>query len=194
MSNPRAGIFLAVFVVLSGCILQLPWAPAEKVAHALYQHSGPATISLMTVVANDNNSAGHSSLLISGSQRVIYDPAGTWYHKDAPERADLLYGMNPKMLQYYIDYHARKRFRVIIQTKTVSREVADNLIQRAVENGASMSSMCANNTSRLLSQTPGFSGFPVSVWPKSAIEAMALVPGVSTEEVFQDDDGKDLKT
>ncbi|HBN30005.1 MAG TPA: hypothetical protein DD416_01985, partial [Rhodobacteraceae bacterium] len=83
----------------------------------------------MKVVANGNNSAGHSALLINASQRVIYDPAGTWYHRDVPERADLLYGLTPKLLQYYLDYHARKEFRVILQTKIVSPQVAEMALQ-----------------------------------------------------------------
>ncbi len=194
MSRLKLGTVLAALLLLAGCVAQLPWAPDERLQKAAYRHGGKTSVTLMTVIANDNNSAGHSALLINASQRVIYDPAGTWYHRDVPERADMLYGINPKMLQYYLDYHARKRFHVIMQTKEVSPEVAERLLQLAIANGASMSSMCANNTSHLLSQLPGFEGFPVSVWPKSAVEAMARVPGAKTERIYQDDEGKDLKT
>jgi hypothetical protein len=190
----RLGIVLAGLVFLTSCVAQLPWAPDERVQKAAYHAGGPYSITLMTVVANDNKSSGHSSLLINGSQRVIYDPAGTWFNKDVPERADLLYGMTPKMLQYYIDYHARSRFHVIMQTKTVSRDVADHMIRLAIETGASVNGFCAQNTSHLLSQTPGFGNFPVGLWPKDAVAGMNNVPGVVVKKIFQDDDGKDLKS
>jgi hypothetical protein len=81
-----------------------------------------------------------------------------------------------------------------MQTRDGSPEEAERLWQLAIANGASRSSLCAHNTTHLLSQLPGFEGFPVSVWPKSAVEAMARVPGVKTNRVYQDDEGKDLKT
>jgi hypothetical protein len=56
-----------------------------------------------------------------------------------------------------------------------------------------MSGMCANNTSHIISLTPGFAGFPVGVWPKEAVKAFAALPGVTTKEIIQTDVGKDLK-
>jgi len=192
MNRFRLVLALAAFAVLTGCIAQLPWASDDRVSRAAYQDPAPHSITLITVIANGSNSAGHSALLINASQRVIYDPAGTWYNKDVPERADMLYGMTPKMLQYYLDYHARKRFHVVLQTKIVSAAAAEQIFRLAVAGGASMSGMCANNTSHLLSQTEGFAGFPVSVWPKSAVTAFAAIPGVTTREVYQTDEGKEL--
>lgn len=187
----KSGMLLGAVVLLSACgAAQLPWAPDERVAKASYRLSGAATVTLLTVIANDSGSAGHSALLINGSQRVLYDPAGTWYNHDVPERADLLYGMTPQMMQNYLDYHARKRFHVVKQTKVVSPQVAEQMIVLAKQMGASANGMCAQNTSAILSQTPGFEGFPVSVWPKSAVEAFSRIQGSKTEKVYQDDEGK----
>ena len=190
-----AGFVLAA-VLLAGCGANLPWASDKRVQEAVYRDNGPPSITRITVVQNGSKrgSAAHSALLINGSQRVMYDPAGTWYNKAVPERADLLYGMTPKMLQYYIDYHARKRFHVLMQTVEVPRAVADDLIRRAIANGASMNGFCAANTSKLLAGTPGFEGFPVSIWPRSAVRAMAQIPGVKERRIYQDDEGKDLKS
>ncbi|MFT5006317.1 MAG: hypothetical protein ACI8YI_001939 [Paracoccaceae bacterium] len=190
----RLGFLLAGLVFPTSCAVQLPWAPDERVQRAVYHAGAPYSITLMTVVANDGKGSGHSSLLINGSQRVIYDPAGTWFHKDVPERADMLYGMTPTMLQYYIDYHARARFHVVMQTKVVSRQTADKMIALAVENGASANGFCAQNTSHLISLTQGFEGFPVGLWPKDAVAGMNAVPGVTAKKIFQDDEGKDLKS
>jgi hypothetical protein len=194
MTRLRLGFVLAGLLFLSACgVAQLPWASDERVQQAAYSQPGPSSITLITVVANGSNSGAHSALLINGSQRVMYDPAGTWYNKAVPERADMLYGMTPKMLQYYIDYHARKKFRVVMQKRIVSREAADELIRLSIENGTSANGFCAQNTSHLLSLTPGFEGFPVSIWPKSAMKGMDAIPGVVTDVIYQDDEGKDLK-
>ncbi|MCB1367246.1 MAG: hypothetical protein KDK00_05755 [Rhodobacteraceae bacterium] len=194
MLKSRLAFVLLALLFLPACVAQLPWAPDERLAAARYSSREPASITLMTVVANGSNSAGHAALLINGSQQVIYDPAGTWYHRDVPERADLLYGITPKMLQYYIDYHARDRFHVVMQTKQVPREVADNLIARAIAKGASMSAMCAQNTSALLAATPGFTGITANMWPRKGVEAMSRIPGVTERRIYQTDEGKDLKT
>jgi len=188
----RALATLILISFLSGCVAQLPWASDEKITRAAYHDRGAPSITLITVVANDTNSAGHSALLINASQRVLYDPAGTWWNRAVPERADLLYGMTPKMVQYYYDYHARKRFRVIVQKKIVSRAVAEAAMQLAIKRGASVSGFCASNTSHILSETSGFEGFPVSIWPKNAIAAMAKIKSVTTREIRQNDEGKDL--
>ena len=191
----RLGLLLAMVTVLSACgVAQLPWAPDAEVARARYHDPSPSSITLMTVVANGSTAAGHSALLINASERVIYDPAGTWYNKDVPERADMLYGITPKMLKYYLDYHARDRFHVVMQTKVVAPEVAEHIKQLAIQKGTSMNAMCAQNTSDLLAHTPGFEGFKVSVWPKSAVAEMSRVPGVVTKTIYQDDKGKDLKS
>jgi len=190
----RSTVALVALAFLSGCVAQLPWASDERLASAVYTHAGTKSVTLMTVIANDNGSAGHSALLINASQRVIYDPAGTWSNRRVPERADMLYGITPTMLQYYLDYHARKRFHVVMQTKTLSAEAAETLFRIAIENGASMAGMCANNTSHILSRTPGFAGFPVGLWPKDAVAAFAELPGVTTKRIYQDDEGKDLKS
>ncbi len=187
-------LFLVGFTVLflSGCVAQLPWASDERVTNAAYSDPSPTSITLMTVISNGSNSAGHSSLLINASQRVLYDPAGTWYNKAVPERADMLYGMTPKMLQYYIDYHARAKFRVVMQTIKVSPAVAEKVFRAAIKRGASFSGFCAVNTSNLLALVPGLEDFPISIWPISAVDAMNKVPGVKVREIFQNDEGKDL--
>lgn len=195
MTHLRLGLIFAGLLFLSACgVAQLPWASEQRVQQAAYSQPGPSSITLISVVANGSSSVAHSALLINGSQRVMYDPAGTWYNKAVPERADMLYGLTPKMLQYYIDYHARKKFRVVMQTKVVSRATADQLMRLSIKNGASANGFCAQNTSHLLSLTPGFEGFPVSIWPKSAIKGMAAIPGVTTKEYIQNDVGKDLKS
>ncbi|MDZ4134002.1 MAG: hypothetical protein U1D06_00195, partial [Paracoccaceae bacterium] len=72
---------LALVLTLSACGTAEPiWATDEAVARARYVSTEPPSITLYTVQATRDGSGAHAALLINGSQRVIFDPAGTWHH------------------------------------------------------------------------------------------------------------------
>jgi hypothetical protein len=178
---------LAALLVLSACSAEPVWAPDDVVARAAYVHAGPPSITLFTVLNNSTNAGEHSALMINGSQRLMFDPAGTWRHPALPERNDVHFGMTPKMVDFYIDYHARENFRVVEQTIVVSPEVADLAIQRALAYGAVPKARCAAATSSVLRGVPGFESIPSTFGPKKVMRAFAGLPGVS-ERVITDDD------
>ena len=104
----RILLALAALLTLAACGSAEPkWAPDKAVAEARYQAPGPKTITLFTVLSTRNGSGAHAGLMINGSQRVMFDPAGTWYHPSVPERNDVHFGMTPKMVDFYIDYHVK---------------------------------------------------------------------------------------
>ena len=108
---------LLVPALLAGCGAEPVWAPDEAVTRAAYRDTeNPPSITLFTVLNNRSGEGAHSALMINASQRVIFDPAGTWWHRTAPERNDLHYGITPTMLKFYIDYHARETYHVDVQT------------------------------------------------------------------------------
>ncbi|MBN8211210.1 hypothetical protein JI666_21145, partial [Bacillus sp. NTK071] len=79
------------------------WAPEADVIAARYQHDGPAEIVLFNVIKHDGGQGEHAALMINApSQRVLFDPAGTWTHPDAPERHDVHYGFDDTQLYRYI--------------------------------------------------------------------------------------------
>ena len=61
--------------------------------------------------------------MINGSQRVIFDPAGTVRLSAVPERGDVLYGISPKVADFYARAHARETFHVVIQEIEVSPDI-----------------------------------------------------------------------
>src|SRR6056297_2014269 len=102
---------LVALSILSGCAATSPYASDERIAAVSYRDtSGPRTLTLLTMVNNRTGAGGHTSLMINGSQRVMFDPAGSFYHDAAPERNDVLYGFTPQMFQAYISAHARSTF------------------------------------------------------------------------------------
>ncbi|MGB3146136.1 MAG: hypothetical protein WBA91_00100, partial [Paracoccaceae bacterium] len=142
------------------------WAPDEAVARARYVSDEPPSITLITVIRKLGDEGAHSGLIINASQRVIFDPAGTWHHPTVPERNDVHYGITPRMKAFYIDYHARETFDVLEQTVVVSPEVAEKALRVVEANGAVAKSLCGSSVSSVLRQIPGFEHVGRTLFPK----------------------------
>lgn len=181
-------LWILIFpLLLAACTAEPIWAPDEAVSRAAYRHDGPPSITLVTMINNRSKEGAHSALLINASQRVIFDPAGTWWHSNAPERNDLHYGMRPILLDFYIDYHARETFHVVMQRREVSPEVAEMALQLAQSYGAVSKAMCGRSTSDILRQLPGFETVQSSWYPGRISKSFADLPNVETSRFFDDD-------
>ncbi|WP_323007354.1 hypothetical protein [Pseudorhodobacter sp.] len=180
--------FVAVlFLAACGGPAEPIWAPDADVARARYVHDGPPSITLYTVLATRDGSGAHAGLLINGSQRVIFDPAGTWHHPRLPERNDVHFGMTPLMVDFYLDYHARETFDVVEQTIIVSPEVAELALRRAMAHGAVPKAQCTIAISGILRGLPGFESLPSTWFPKSMMTAFGKLPGVKTKRITDTD-------
>ena len=187
----RVLLALALPVLLAACGADNKWATDEAVRSARYVSAEQPSISLLTVIGIPRGEGGHSALLINGSQTVIFDPAGSFEHPRAPERHDVLYGISPQMRNVYIDYHARdlpgERYYVEVDTVPVTREVADAAIRAAEGNGPANKAFCANATTSVLRQVPGFEGAPGGFSPIRMRDWFRTVPGVQVTE-YRDGD------
>lgn len=180
-------IALVALLALAGCGPEPKWADDASVSRASYKAPGNPSITLYTMVSNDTGAGGHTGLMISGSERVLYDPAGSWRHPNAPERNDTHHGFTPWMESFYLDYHARSTYHVVIQTIDVPLEVANAAIASARQTGAAPKAYCARNTSTTLSRLPGFGNLGVTWYPIKLMEKFATLPGVRTRKVYDDD-------
>ena len=178
---------LMALLTLAACGgAQSHWAPDAQVARSHYSAQGPATITLFTVLSNRNDAGAHSALLINGSERILFDPAGSWRHPSLPERNDVWYGMSDRMVAFYIDYHARPTHRVVEQKVTVPRAVADMIAQKAKAYGAVSKAHCSRSISSILTGMPGFEPISTTWFPKSLMASFARIPGVS-ERVIREE-------
>ncbi|OSP55663.1 hypothetical protein BV911_06000 [Pseudoruegeria sp. SK021] len=174
------------FAVLAACAKPGVQAPDADVARFRYPGVQPSTLSLVTNIRNKTGKGAHSALIVNASEQVVFNPAGTWWHPQAPEQGDLHYGFSPGMKQWFIDYHARETFRVQIQTIEVSPEVAEQALELVKAYGSVPPSQCTIAISRILHQLPGFESISVTLFPSSAADAFGKLPGVVTE-VYRDD-------
>ncbi len=185
----RYAVLLAGLAFLTGCAFTAEpvWAPDEEVARARFVSDEPPSITLITVINNNTGGGAHTALLINGSQRVIFDPAGTWYHPYLPERNDVHYGMSDAAVAFYIDYHTRQSYRTITQKVYVTREVADIAIREAEAYGAVPKGMCSISTTTILANVPGFESIRSTWFPKALMRDFAALPGVETETFIDND-------
>ena len=187
----RNALALLGLVLLSACgaggTSSAPDAPDSAILAARYVPDGPPSVTLFTVVNNQSGSGAHSGLLISGSERVLFDPAGSFNHPRLPERGDMHHGMSDPMVAFYIDYHARETYRVIEQTVPVSPGVAELVLARARARGAVAKSFCANSISGILRDVPGFETIGSTMFPNRLSADFAQLPGVTTRTITDDD-------
>jgi hypothetical protein len=163
-------------------------SPAE-VAAAAYQAPGPRTMTVFTMVNNRTGSGGHTALMINGSQRVIFDPAGSFRDPRLPERGDVLYGVTPGWLQAYKSAHARASHHVVSQEFQVTEAQAERALQLAASNGSVAGAYCTNSTTTLMRKIPGFEDIQTTFYPTKLMEQISRRPGVVTTKLYEDDEG-----
>ena len=188
----KALLCLSLPLALAACGAEPVWAPDEAVARARYVSNEPTSLTLYTVVSKRNGTGGHSALMINASQRVLFDPAGSFKVGSVPERNDLLYGITERMRKLYIDYHARDTYDVLAQTIQVSPAVAEQALREAQSYGAVNKAFCGNSVSDILKELPGFENTPRTFSPIRISEAFAARPGVMTR-LYRDGD-PDIQT
>jgi len=181
---------LFVALVLAGCATtaESVWAPEAEVQRAAYHDPAPPSVTLYTVINNRSGEGGHTAVMVNGHQRIIWDPAGTWWNPLAPERNDVHYGITPRMEEIYVDYHARVTWRVVIQEVPVSRSTAEGLITAFEANGPAGKATCALVTSRILQRFPEFAGVSTTWSPKRLMADFDALPGMAKAVVYDDDD------
>lgn len=188
----RAFLGLA-FLLLAACggPAEPRWAPDDHIRKYAYVPNGPSELRLYTVVSKRSGSGAHSGLLITTPrERILFDPAGTFKLPFAPERNDVHYGMSPRALAVYIDYHARETYDVVEQRLAVTPSQAEHIARLAKAYGPVPKAQCSVSINRILQQVPGFESMKVTYFPVATSERFGALPGVATRTITDDDADK----
>ncbi len=181
---------LAVVAALSGCAVSAPFeASPEEIEAKAYVPEGAPRLTIFTMVNNTTGAGGHTALMVSGTQQVIFDPAGSFQHALVAERGDVLYGMSPAWVQAYKSAHARNSHHVATQEIIVTPEQAEIALQLVRQNGAVPGAFCTRSTSSILRQVPGFEDIEPTFYPVKLMDQIATRPGVVTDRYYEDDEG-----
>lgn len=183
----RLGLVL-ILPLLAACAA-VPRAdpPPEVVARAMHANGGDTEVTLLTVVHNRTGSGDHSALLIAGSHRVIYDPAGTFAIPEAPRRGDVVYGISPEVEAVYLGYHARETHHVVAHRLALTPAQAEAAIAAAQAQRVAGPGFCAIRTGAVLRSIPGLEGLSGSPWPRRLADSFAARPGVEERRIFVED-------
>lgn len=177
---------LAAMLALGACAAPSVWATDEEVSRAAYRHDGPPRLTVFTMINNVSGGGAHTSMMINGAQRVIFDPAGSFAHETIPERNDVLFGITPEVADVYTRYHARATYHVQIQRLDVSPEQAEHAIRLIKSNGPVPSAQCSLATSRILAEL--FPGQVRRSWfPRKTAADFGKIPGVTEEKLYEYD-------
>lgn len=190
----RGLALLALVASLSACSVRNPVSsnsPDAAVEAARYVHDGPKRLTLYTMISNESGSGAHTSLMINGSQRVAFDPAGSFRKEGAiVAKNDVVYGMTPYMEDQYTRFHARETYHVVVQSIDVGPQVAEMALRGAQSLGPVTEAQCAKSTSALLKTLPGFEDAPQSYYPRKLMDYFAD-KGATYDRLFEyDDDDK----
>lgn len=197
MFMPRVALALVVLAGLGACAPVPPPSqskPDAEIARAVYRHDGPPALTLFTMVNNANESGAHTSLMVNGSQRLIFDPAGSFRHPEIASKNDVIYGVTPMMADTYTRFHARETFHVVVQEIEVSPEVAEDILRRILAMGPVPRAQCALSTATILSSVDGMPGTIRKTWfPNQLAAQFGRLPGARTERLYEYDDADRFK-
>jgi len=193
MTLLRIVLAMLALASLSACVSPLDAPPADQIARNAYVSSKPTSVTLVTMINGENGKGEHSALLINGSERVLYDPAGSFsLPKYVHENRDIHYGVTDEVMNIYNYYHARRSHYVEMLTLNVPRDMADQLISRADAQGPQPKMFCGQAVSKVLKPVGPFGDVPITFWPGPIHEAFRKVPGVTSEIVREDDVGQNI--
>jgi hypothetical protein len=184
---------VVLLLLVAGCTKPRVYATDSEVSRASYRHYGPPSLTLYTMVNNRTGNGAHSALMINASERVIFDPAGSFYSDVTPERHDVLFGISPSLEFGYRSAHARSTYHVLSQSVDVSPAQAQTAYRLALQSGPVMDAFCASATSQLLNQVPGFESIRSTMSPNKLAAQFEEIPGVTSTRYYEDDN-PDLET
>lgn len=183
----RRHFVIGLPLALSACAAEQVWAPDDVISRAVVSGTEPSYLTLFTMKNVGSDNGAHSALMINASQRVIFDPAGSWEQSQMPERNDVLFGVTSQLEQYYISYHARVTYYVVAQKIEVRPDIAEQALNMALVAGPVAQANCTRYTSRLLRSLPGFGSIRQTWFPNNLSDDFGKLPGVVTREYREND-------
>ena len=178
----RRAVLMGLPLLAAGCSAPSVWADDEFIERVTYRHTGPTSLTLFTMKNVGTNNGAHTGLMVSASQRVIFDPAGTFAHPSLAERNDVIYGISPTVLDFYRTYHARSTYFVVEQYVEVSPEVAEKALRMVMDYGPVPKAACTRATTHVLRDSMGTGYFRPTLFPDNLLGQFAALPGVRTFE------------
>ncbi len=184
----RAALSLIVLLgVLAGCAGKQPFADQSELDAVRYVDNSEYYVTVLTMVSNRNGAGAHSTLIINAQERILFDPAGSFYRAGVPERNDVLFGISPRVEFFYKSAHARASHHVVSQKIPVSFEAAQRAYATALQYGGVGPAFCTSATSDIVSSLPGYEGISQTMFPANLMKQLEAYPNVEIDKYYEDD-------
>lgn len=183
----RLFLALALVTIAAGCAPNPQHQPPANLGALAYKNTGQTSLTLYTMENRRSGSGAHTGLQVNASERVLFDPAGSFKAEGVTRSGDVLYGFSPVVEKVYTGAHARSTHLVRKVTIPVSPEVAEMALMKVKANGSVAAAHCAESTSSILRTLPGFGGIERTFYPKTLEAQLMSLPGTTTETVIEDD-------
>lgn len=184
----RRAFLVGAPLVLAGCTGKAVWAPDVAVARAQHRAEGPPLVTLYTCLNNDTRNGAHTGVLINASERVLFDPAGSFTYPEMVERNDLLYGISDAVEAAYSAFQGSEGYHLIKLTCTLAPEEAALAFAAARVEGPVAKTQCTRAAAHVLKAVPRFAHLRSSLFPDNLMRQFAALPGMTAELVYLDDD------
>lgn len=184
----RRAFVIGAPLVLAGCSGTSVWAPDEAVESVRYRAPGPPYVTLYTCLNNDTRSGAHTGVLISGAERVMFDPAGSFTYDGMVERNDLLFGITDDVEAAYTAFQASEGYHLIKLTCELTLQEAMLAHAAAAREGPVAKTQCTRAAAHVLQAVPRFAGLRASLFPDNLMRQFAALPGMRAEFVYLDSD------
>lgn len=183
----RLFLALAAVAALSGCIRNPDFQPPAQMAALAVPNRGPNEVVLYTVVNRRTGAGAHTALGVNASERVLFDPAGSFKAEGVTRSGDVLYGYTPPVEKAFSSAHARTQYLVNKVTIPVSPEVAQMALQRVKTNGPVGAAHCAQSTSTILAGLPGFQSIKPTYYPVDLQNQFKAISGATATQIVEND-------
>lgn len=177
----RLLIALAALAILTGCVRNPEVIAPEKLSYQTYRHPGASSLTLYTVVNVRTGNGAHTAMAVNGSERVLFDPAGSFKATDVIRSGDVIYGFTPAVEDAFMGKHARTQFLVEKHVIPVSPAVAQEALSKVKANGPVGAAYCAQSTSQILKTLPGFESIQPTFYPKNLRDQITALTKAKTE-------------
>jgi len=135
-------------------------------------------LTLLTVRAEVPDTGNHSAMMVTGAERVIFDPAGSFGGTGVAVHDDIISDVSEPALDLLLAFQTPDGFVVVRHDLPVTPKVPSLALTQFAQRPATTSGGCAYGIAEVLGGLPGFPGFDGLMMPDRVIVRFAALPGV----------------
>ncbi len=178
--------------ILAGCAGIDPTTDAEFIKELRAETSylpvnAPPSTTLVLAEHKGGSGAVHAALIVTGSERLIYDPSGSFTHPDTRRYGDVVYGASDEIVELFALHNADRNHDAVMRTIALESDEAEILLNSARTHGGAMPGFCAKSVASVLRSVPRFASMRDTFWPSNVQQDFENVSPVEIRSVSDTD-------